>query len=100
MQLRKRDNGDAGFLAGNAQQGVAHEQFICPHLQHPLLTGQVEVAYGSLLGNATQVVLMLAAGSLQTLVFHPFLPSEGIVAQQGMAIAYQQRTRHELAGIA
>ena len=100
MQLQQRDNGDGGFLTGNGQQSVVQSQFLLTQLQHPLLACQAEVTYGSLLGDAPQIVLMLLACSLQPLVFHPFLPEEGIIAQQVMVIAYQYWTSHELARVA
>ena len=43
---------------------------------------------------------MLLTRCLYPLVFHLFLPTEGIVAQKGITIAYQQRTDRELARIA
>ena len=43
---------------------------------------------------------MLAACCHYALVFHSFLPSVGIVAQQGVTIAYQYRTGYELTRVA
>ena len=100
MQFLLCDDSDGSLLTCDGQHRIVQTQFFLAHHDQSLSAQQAEVAHGGFLGNASQVVLMLLAGSLQPLVLHLLLPSEGVIAQQAMAIAHQQRSGHELPRIA
>ena len=96
-ELGQRDDGDAGLLPGDGVQRVGRLLVALAHVQHALGAGQAEEAPGRLLGDQVQVVAELPARCLEPLVLGGLLPAVGIVAQQRLLVARDERRGDEVA---